>query len=153
MSTHLSWLCWSSLPVLLPLGCNLWVPLGFCGRPRVVWKQLQVAWPWHRHEDRRSRNWRDGVARTAGSEEEPGSQLCRIQTSPAPSTACLGSFEPHKQAWKAPETQAQASLWIFCSGLWMAPGRSSCWLRASTSPSGKWGDKSLEPCFVLQGSP
>lgn len=36
----------------LALRSNLWVPLGFCGRLRVVWKELQMAWPWHRDEAR-----------------------------------------------------------------------------------------------------
>lgn len=58
MSIHLSGWRWLFPPVpparttTLVLRSNLWVPLGFCGRLRVVWKELQMAWPWHRDEAR-----------------------------------------------------------------------------------------------------
>lgn len=41
----------------------------------------------------------------------------------SPSTACLDSFEPHKHAWKVPETQTQASLWIFNQWTPDGPGK------------------------------
>lgn len=90
----------------------------------------------------------------------PGLQAVRRSLGPGPAQPrpgqpqlCLsGLLCSHNPAWKAPENQGQASGWIFTRGLWAALGRSPCWLGASTSPSGKWEDKSLDPSSVPQGS-
>lgn len=111
-----------------------------------------MAWPWHRDEERRSQNWRDGVARTAGSEEEPASRPCRIQISPAPALPVWAPLSHTSMPGKSQKRKPRLLCGYSTSGLQMALGRSTYWLRASTSLSGEWGNKSLEPCFVLQGS-
>lgn len=100
---HLSGLCWLFLPIP-PHYCphpkaNLWVPLGFCSQLRVVWKELQVAWPWHREEARQRGEQITELARTAGNKEEPWvPRVCMNPDQSSPSTAGLGSFEQQKHA-------------------------------------------------------